>query len=49
MQGLIHSGSLSRASHPAAQSALLSMQAESSPVDAAPASLIKVSMKVDTG
>ena len=45
---IIHSGSLSRAIRLAAQSALLSMQAESLLVHATPASLIRVSMNEDT-
>ena len=45
---VIHSGGLSRASCVAAQSTLLSMQAESSLADATPASLIRVSMNEDT-
>ena len=46
---IIHSGGLSGASCLAAQSALLSMQAESSLVDVAPASLIRVPINKDTG
>lgn len=45
---IIHSGGLSGASRLAAQSALLSMQAECLMVDATPASLIKMSMNEDT-
>lgn len=46
----IHSGGLSQTSRLAAQSALLtSMQADISPVDAAPAPVIRLSMNVDTG
>ena len=45
---IIHSGGLSGASCLAAQSALLSMQAECLMVDATPASLIRMSMNEDT-
>ena len=45
---VIHSGSLSRASCMAAQSTLLSMQAESSLADATPTFPIRVSMNEDT-
>ena len=45
---IIHSGGLSGASCLAAQSALLSMQAECLMVDATPASLIRMSINEDT-